>query len=89
MGGKTDRHRCRYVQKALPETGTVTSHAKAMFRKTFQSVILLDLTRPTKITAPTKQCVVLIGMPKLEARSTVKTVPNSIIKPLKYEENVN
>ena len=54
-----------------------------MLLTTFQFVMFLDLTKPTKITEPTKQCVVLIGIPRLDARSTVKIVPNSMMKPLK------
>ena len=65
-----------------PVTGSVTNHAKTMFRNRDQSTLSRDLNLPTKTTDPTLQCVVLIGTPILEAISTVKADPISIEKPL-------
>ena len=78
---------CRksYTMHTLPETGTVTSQAMRILKNTFHSVTCLDLTRPTKMTAPTKQWVVLIGIPRFEATRTVHTLPNSMINPLKIK----
>lgn len=68
-------------------TGNVTTHAIAILRNTFHDTPpSLDFTHPTQTTAPTMQCVVLIGMPILLATKTVKAVPNSIAKPLKNND---
>ena len=66
-----------------PVTGSVTSHAKTMFRNKDQSTLSRDRNLPTKTTDPTLQCVVLIGTPMLEAISTVSADPISIQNPLK------
>jgi hypothetical protein len=74
----------RYIARALmaPATGTVTTHARIMFRNNFQSTFCLDLTRPTATTEPTLQCVVLMGIFMLDARRTVRAEPISIQNPL-------
>lgn len=38
---------------------------------------------PTNTTEPTLQCVVLMGIPILDASRTVKAAPISIVNPLK------
>lgn len=72
------------MDKALspPDTGRVTTQARMMFRNSFQSTDSRDLTLPTQTTEPTLQCVVLMGMPTLEATRTVSALPTSMQKPL-------
>ena len=72
------------MAKALipPANGRVMTHANTMFLKSFQSTFSRDLIRPTLTTDPTLQWVELIGMPMLEARSTVMAEPISMQKPL-------
>lgn len=67
-----------------PDTGNVTSHANTMLRNSFQFTTSRDRTLPTMTTEPTLQWVVLIGMPTLEATSTVKAEPISMQKPLEH-----
>ena len=43
-------------------------------------------TLPIATTDPTLQCVVLIGMPMLDARRTVAAAPISIVKPLQNKK---
>ena len=73
------------IDRALspPETGSVTHHARMIFLKSFQSTDSRDLTRPTRTTEPTLQCVVLIGIPIFDATITVSALPTSIQNPLK------
>lgn len=66
-----------------PVHGTVTSQARMMLRNRLQSTESFDLTQPTVTTEPTLQWVVLTGIPRLEAISTVIADPSSIVKPLK------
>ena len=61
----------------------MTNQAMRILKNTLHSVACLDLSKPTKMTAPTKQCVVLIGIPRFDAINTVQTLPNSMINPLK------
>lgn len=79
----------RYMARALmaPAMGTVPTQARMMFLKSFQSTFCLDLTRPTDTTEPTLQWVVLIGIPTLDARRTVKAEPTSMQNPLKTKHN--
>lgn len=79
----------RYMARALmaPAMGTVPTQARIMFLKSFQSTFCLDLTRPTDTTEPTLQWVVLIGIPTLDARRTVKAEPTSMQNPLKTKHN--
>ena len=74
----------RNIMRALrhPATGRVPTQAKMMLRKSDQSTLSLDLTRPTNTMEPTLQCVVEIGMPTLEATRTVNAAPSSMQKPL-------
>ena len=68
---------------SAPEIGSVTNQAITILRNNFQSTDSRDLTRPTATTDPTLQCVVDIGIPMLEAISTVRADPISIQNPLK------
>lgn len=65
-----------------PVTGTVTIQATIIFRNSDQSTLCFERTRPIATTLPTLQCVVLIGIDRFDATSTVKAVQISIIKPL-------
>lgn len=65
-----------------PVTGTVTIQATIIFRNRDQSTLCFERTRPIATTLPTLQCVVLIGIERFEATSTVRAVQISIIKPL-------
>ncbi|CAN8003764.1 unnamed protein product [Ixodes pacificus] len=65
-----------------PVTGRVSTQARMMLRKSPQSTPLRDRTQPTNTMEPTLQWVVLIGMPTLEASSTVDAAPISMVKPL-------
>lgn len=77
-------------------TGTVTSQAYTIDLKSFQStafsltplVSVLAFEYPTNTTDPTLQCVVEIGNPILLANRTVIAAPISIVKPLKWKQNV-
>lgn len=69
-----------------PLIGNVMIQAKNMLRNSFQSTLDFDLTRPTKTTLPTLQCVVLTGIPIMEATNTVSADPISIQKPLQNNE---
>ena len=71
-----------------PDIGKVTSHAITMLRKMDQSTFSRARNRPTNTTDPTLQCVVLMGMPTLEATSTVSAEPISIQKPLQRTTTV-
>ena len=71
----------------IPATGMVTTQANITFLNREQSTTSLDRTLPTITTDPTLQRVVLIGMPKFEAHSTVSAEPISITKPLKRKSN--
>ena len=66
-----------------PVTGTVTTQATMIFRNKDQSTLCFERKRPIATTLPTLQCVVLIGMDKFEAKSTVNAVEISMTKPLK------
>ena len=65
----------------------VTTQANITFLKRDQSTTSLDRTLPTITTEPTLQWVVLIGIPRFEAHSTVSAEPISITKPLKPKSN--
>ena len=68
--------------------GNVRTQDRMIFLKRDQSTLSLDLTRPTPTTEPTLQWVLLMGIPILEATSTVKAAPISIQNPLKERRNV-
>lgn len=74
--------------EGLPVTGIVTIQDRTIFTNKDQSTTSRDLTRPVKTTEPTLQCVVEIGIPRLDAKRTVKAAPISIEKPLKREKKV-
>jgi hypothetical protein len=63
------------------DTGKVTTHDRAIFRNIRQSTPSPDFTDPTATTDPTRQCVVEIGRPSLEATKAVTAAPNSIVNP--------
>ena len=76
---------CRHAIIAAltpPVIGSVTSHATTMFRNIIQSTFSRERNLPTITMLPTLQCVVLMGMPRLLATSTVKAEPISIQNPL-------
>lgn len=66
-----------------PVTGTVTTHATIILRNSDQSTFCFERKRPIATTLPTLQWVVLIGIDKFDAKSTVNAVDISITKPLK------
>ena len=66
----------------LPVTGTVTIQAMIILRNNDQSTDCFDLTRPTKTTEPTLQCVVDTGIFNNDAPKTVIALAISITKPL-------
>ena len=68
-------------------TGTVIIQAKMMLAKRRHSTVAAALTLPMATTDPTLQCVVLIGIPMLDASSTVAAAPSSILNPLKARNN--
>jgi hypothetical protein len=81
---KNKRRRRAITPAAIPPvTGTVTIHATIIFRNKDQSTLCLERTRPIATTLPTLQCVVLIGIDKFDATSTVNAVEISMTKPLK------
>ncbi len=65
------------------EAGNVTIQARNIPENSFQSTALRLRSQPTAQTDPTLQCVVLIGMPRLDAMRTVVADPSSMLKPLK------
>lgn len=67
--------------------GTVTIQAKIILRNNFHSTLALERTYPMATMEPTLQCVVLTGIPRLDARSTVVAAPSSIVKPLWKNES--
>jgi hypothetical protein len=80
------------MAESTAATGTVTTHAYTIDRKSFQSTAFsftpvtgssLAFEYPTKTTDPTLQCVVEMGKPILLANRTVIAAPISIVKPLK------
>ena len=77
----------RPISAALRSTviGTVKIQALKMPLKRRQSTACLERTKPTAQTEPTRQWVVLIGMPRLEAIRTVIAAPILIARPL-YKE---
>ena len=62
--------------------GKVTTHALKIPLNKRQSTARLVRTNPVAQTDPTWQCVVLMGIPRLEAIRTVVADPSSIAKPL-------
>lgn len=62
--------------------GRVTPQARTMVPKSDQLTASLDRNQPTDTTDPILQWVVLIGMPTLDASSTVMAAPSSTEKPL-------
>lgn len=70
-----------------PEAGRVTTHAIKILRNRDQSTFACDRTRPTNTMEPTLQWVVEMGMPILDAMSTVKADPTSMQNPLEDKEN--
>ena len=77
------RRRSAITPAAIPPvTGTVTIHATKIFRNNDQSTLCFERTRPIATTLPTLQCVVLIGIDKFDATSTVNAVEISMTKPL-------
>jgi Ni,Fe-hydrogenase III small subunit len=82
----------------IPLTGSVTSQLRTIFTKIFHLIPSPDLIVPTATTEPTRQWVVEIGRPALEAKierviglirqnipnKAVTAAPNSIVNPLKY-----
>ena len=62
-------------------TGRVTSQDRMILPTTFKSIAESPLARPTPRTAPTNVCVVDIGRPVPEARTTVVAAASSAAKP--------
>ena len=71
-----------------PLMGRVSTQAKMMFLKMDQSTLSLARTRPTNTIEPTLQWVLLMGIPMLEAMSTVRAAPSSMQNPLKEKRKV-
>ncbi len=65
--------------------GRVTTQALKMPLNRRQSTARLVRTNPVAQTDPTWQCVVLIGIPRLEAIRTVVAEPSSMAKPLQKQ----
>ena len=63
------------IAKIAPE-GNVITHEEKIFRITARLIAAIPLARPTPIIAPTSVCVVEIGSPVAEAKTTVIAVAN-------------
>ena len=81
--GTAYRNRAIEAAEIPPLTGSVNNQAKIMFRNNDQSTLSLERTRPTNTMEPTLQCVLLTGIPTLDANSTVRAAPISMENPLK------
>ena len=64
------------------EAGRVMTHEKTISRSIPKLIAESPLARPTPKMEPTRQCVVEIGRPHLEATRIMVTAPNSAQKPL-------
>ena len=62
--------------------GRVMTHEIIILPTTERSIADNPLAKPTPKTAPTRVCVVDIGSPVPEARTTVVAAANSAAKPL-------
>ncbi len=71
-----------------PLIGKVNNQENIMFLNKLQSTFSLDRKRPTNTIDPTLQCVLLMGMPKLEAINTVNAAPISMQNPLQIINNI-
>ena len=69
------------IERPAP-TGKVTTQDITILPTTPRSIAERPLARPTPKTAPTKVCVVDIGKPVPEAKTTVVAAANSAAKPL-------
>ena len=67
--------------------GRVNTHDNIIFLNKLQSTFSLERKRPTNTMEPTLQWVLLMGIPRFEATSTVKAAPISIQNPLKIEKS--
>ena len=63
-------------------TGKVTTHEIIILPTTLAFTEEIPLAKPTPRTAPTKVCVVEIGRPVPEAKTTVVAAASSAAKPL-------
>ena len=61
--------------------GTVMTQESAISRSMLRLKARIPRARPTPKTAPTRQCVVEMGSPSLEANKIVVAAPNSAQKP--------
>ena len=68
------------IDRAAP-TGRVTIQDKIILPTTLKSIADKPLANPTPRTAPTNVCVVEMGRPVPEARTTVVAAANSAANP--------
>ena len=62
-------------------TGKVTNQEAKIFNTILPSMLRRPFDRPTPSTAPTKACDVEIGMPFVDANTTVEDAAISAAKP--------
>lgn len=66
----------------IATNGKVTSHATAMLNSSIRLTPSPLQQHPRAATAPILECVVLMGIPMLEAIKTTVAEPSSMAKPL-------
>lgn len=75
----------QYADKEnIPVAGKVMTQVRNMFLNVDQLTAFVAFIKPTHTTEPILQCVVLTGKPILLQANTVKALPSSIAKPLKW-----